>query len=395
MRLHISVYGGLCMMALAGVCAALGGCGGGGGGNGPAPIQINQPPTVNILQPATQAVTLDVRTAQSLTLKVKADDPDGGQLRCVWTWDAGSVSPAEATVNAGSEYTSTFTPPAHDGLCRLSVSVSDGEDNAVKTLTVSVIGNNVEPGTQLRIVSMTLSPDPVSPSGTAGVSCVVDNPGGKQLTYTWKTKYGRITGTGAAVSWSAPSAPGIYGIYVTVADGTTSVTAGKAATVSGPSGGLRAQYCETYRDREVVKLDGVVMERIDPTINFMWEKLSPDPAKLPGNGWGARWQGYIKCEQPGVYTFRVHVDDGARMRVQDDSGQWVSVIPNTAENWSDHTEGAWLPETPIPLNLQGGKWYPVELEFFEGAGDAFIHLYWSVNGSPEALVPQEVLKPPS
>ena len=374
----------------------LAGCGGGGsGGSELQPVPVNHPPSVSIISPASNPYVLNVTKSRTLDIKIKGEDPDGGKLNCVWTWDAGSISPAECEINAGTEMTAQFTPPNFDGQCKLKISISDGEASASKDFIINVTGWNVQPGTQLRIISISMMPDPVAPSGTANISTTVDNPGGKPLSYSWKSKYGVFSGTGSTVTWTAPKTPGVYGIYVTASDGTASAAAGKVAMVAGPTGGLLGQYFTTYRDRTVVCFGDMVMSRIDPAVNFNWEKLSPAPGKLPGDGFGARWTGFVKCEQPGDYTFRVNVDDGARMRVQDDTGKWVHVIPNDAQNWCDHAEGAWLPDPPMPLQLQGGKWYPIELEYFEGGADAFIDLYWSVNGSPETIVPQESLKPPS
>jgi len=393
--MRASICRQICLLISALLAAALAGCGGGGGSSELQPVPINHPPTVSIISPASNPYILDVTKSQTLDITLKAEDPDGGKLKCVWTWDAGSVSPDEYEIDAGTETTAQFTPPKFDGRCKLTVSISDGEASASKDIVINVTGWNVQPGTQLRILSISMTPDPVAPSGTASVSATVDNPGGKTLSYTWKSKYGTFSGTGATVAWTAPRTPGVYGIYLAVSDGTTSAAAGKAVMVAGPTGGLLGQYFTTYRDRNLVRFENMVMSRTDPTVNFHWEKLSPAPGTLPGDGFGAKWTGLVKCEQPGAYTFRVHVDDGARMRVQDDTGNWIYVIPNNTQNWRDHTEGAWLPDPVIPLQLQGGKWYPLELEYFEGGGDAFIDLYWSINGSPETIVPQESLKPPS
>lgn len=373
------------------------GCGGGGGGSSPTPLPINSPPTAAIVQPDRTPITLDVKSAQSLELKVKVNDPDGGKLQCVWSWDAGKVTPAEQNdVDAGYEVTASFQPPAYDGPCHVTMTVSDGQASATAAFTIQVTGNDVQPSGQLRITGMTLDPDPVSPSQNGTVSASVENPGNKDLTYQWSARRGSITGTGSSATWTAPDVPGVYGVYLTVSDGTTTVTSGKAMTVAGPGGGLRGEYFKTKREKNNVILDQLVMTRIDPLINFYWDKLSPDTSKLPSNeGWGARWTGYIKCEQAGTYVFRVHADDGARMKIQNDNGEWVWVIPGNDADWTDHDKGAWLPNELQPVELQGGKWYPVQLEFFQGAQNAFITMFWSVSGGPETMIEQDNLKPPS
>lgn len=373
------------------------GCGGGGGGGGSdtRPTPINHAPTAAIVSPSQSSVILDVKSSQSIDFTIQADDSDGGNLTCFWTWDAGYAEPEESTVAAGSNSSTTFTPPSYDGSCTLRATVSDGKESASVSWTIQVTGHE---GTtnQLRITAINVIPDPAQPSSTASVTASVENPGGNPLTYTWKTKYGSFSGTGSSVTWNTPSSAGAYGLYLSVSDGTYTVSAGKAVTVSGASGGLLGEYYKTVRDKNVVQLVELRLTRVDPNVNFFWEKLSPDPENFStGDGWGARWTGFVKCEQAGTYVFRAHVDDGARMKVQDDSGQWVWVMPNDSANWNDHTEGAWLPDPTVPLVLDGGKWYPIQLEYFEGGGDAFITLYWSVNGGPEDVIPQSDLMPPS
>lgn len=393
--MQANIYQKLCIVILSLLALALAGCGGGDSGNEITPIPINTPPSVSIIQPSNSPCPLNVKTNSSLDIVIQVDDPDGGKLTCAWTCNAGCMEPEESTVDAGDQVTTRFTPPNYNGSCTLEVIVNDGEDSAGASLVVQITGNDVDPEPQLRILSMNMTPDPATPSATANMSATVDNPGGKPLTYTWTSKHGRLTGTGSTVSWLSPNASGVYGIYLTVTDGTASARAGKAVMVAGPTGGLLGQYYTTNRNTGTVQFSNMVLSRIDPSVNFFWEKLSPAPGTVPGDGFGAKWTGFIKCAESGTYVFRVHVDDGVRMSIKDDSGQWVAVIPNNSENWNDHTEGAWLPETPIPLNLLGGKWYPVELDYFEGGGDAFIRLYWSINGGLESVIQQQYLKPPS
>jgi hypothetical protein len=394
--MQFSNYQRALLLATSAIVLAVIGCGGGGGGGGsdPKPEPINHPPSASIVQPTERPITLDVRSAQTVDLTVKAEDPDGNKLHCIWTWDGGSVAPSEQDSEAGYQVTARFTPPNYDGPCHVKCTVSDGQYSAEANFTVEVSGNNVQPSSQLRITGITVNPDPASPSQTANLTAVVQNPEGKTLTYTWAAKAGHISGSGASVTWDTPNVPGIYGLYVTVSDGTNIVASGKAVTVAGPSGGLLGEYFKTKREKNIVYLDNLVMTRVDPMVNLVWENLSPDPEHLGNEGWGARWTGFIKCEQPGTYVFRVHVDDGARMKIQNDNGEWVDVIPNCDADWTDHNKGAWLPAETVPLDLQGGKWYPVQLEFFQGAENAFVELYWSINGGEETLIEQEYLKPP-
>ncbi len=369
------------------------GCGGGGGGSSIAPQPINRAPALTVVDPDPNPATLDISKATSMQLCFRGDDPDGGELSYVCTWDAGSVTPAQGKMQAGSQCVVNFNAPSYNGLCTVTVIVSDGQASAEKQIKINVVGAVTNPDAELRVLGMTVSPSPVPPGGAATLTASVQNEPGKTLTYKWESMFGKVIGNGVNATWNAPTISGVYGVYVTVSDGVSQVKYGQAVSVAAPEGGVLGQYFKTVREMNVVRLQTEVLTRIDPDINFNWYKLSPDPAKLGGDGWGARWTGYIKAEAAGTYVFRVHVDDGARMKVMDDSGAWVAVIPNTTENWIDHVEGAWLPAQPVPLQLSGGKWYPFEIEYFEGAEEAFIVLYWSVNGGPEEIVPQSVLKP--
>ncbi|MHB0998957.1 MAG: PA14 domain-containing protein [Armatimonadota bacterium] len=374
----------------------LAGCGGGGGGsNDPNPEVINRPPSITIISPTTDPVSLNVTQSKTLAIKAKVNDPDGGQVDLVATWSGGSVSPSSVKVNVGAETTMTFTAPKYNGQCTVTLAANDGQASDAETIRINVSGVVEDPSTILRIMDIDASPETVSPGGTAAITAVVSNPGGKALTYKWTTISGRIIGSTNTAQWVAPNTPGIFGTYLQVSDGTETVKSGIPVIVSSGNGGLLGEYYRTKRESNVVSLETKVFSRIDPAINFNWMGLSPDVSKLPSDGFGVRWTGFIKGEVSGTYVLRVHVDDGARMRVMDDDGKWINIIPDNPTNWIDHDNGAWLPNPVVPIELQGGKWYPIDLQYFEGGENAFIRLYWSINGGPEVIIPQSMLKPPS
>ena len=373
------------------------GCGGGGGGTTQKtnPIPIDKAVSVSIDSPISNPAIVDVSQTSSMQLKFKVDGPPNKQLTYVVTWDNGSVSPAEGTVTAGTTTTLNFTPPNTNGICNITISVSNGKDVATKAIQINVTGITPAPTPQPTIQSIDANPATLQPGGQRTVTVNVNNPGGQPLTYSWSARYGQISGSGNTITWTAPNNPGIYAIYLTVSDGTSTIKTGVPVTVTSGDGGLLGQYFKTARIRNVPILQTEIFRRVDPNINLTWYNVSPNPALMTNTGWGARWTGYIKCEVPGTYVFRVHVDDGARLRIMDDTNQWQDAIPDNAADWSDHVGGAWLPATTVPLTLTGGKWYPIELEFFQGADNAFITLYWSINGGTEQIVPQNCLMPPS
>jgi hypothetical protein len=59
----------------------------------------------------------------------------------------------------------------------------------------------------------------VIPSGSYQIACNASDRDGDKLSYNWSTRAGTISGTGATVNWTAPSAEGSYNITVSVTDG--------------------------------------------------------------------------------------------------------------------------------------------------------------------------------
>lgn len=368
------------------------GCGGGGGGGSTStPQVVDKPPTLSLVSPASSPVNLDFGTSKTMTLRVKPDDPDTKNLHMVVTWDYGNVTPADSTVQAGTEQSLTFTPPPYDKLCTITITVSDGEYSVAKTVAVNVTGNGSSEN-QFAVTSFNVTPNPVTPGSAVTITPAISNPAGKTLTYYWTSASGSLAGKyNPVTTWTAPTTAGIYGVYLQISDGTTTVRSGCLVSASGPSGGLTGTYYHTSRSNNIVSLTDAVFKRADPNINFDWQKLGPGNGLAP-SAFGVVWTGYVRCDAAGTYAFRAHVDDGVRMKIMNDAGQWVDVIPDNRENWIDHDKGAWLPAQVIPVTLNGGKWYPIHVEYFQGAADAFIHLYWTVNGGTEQIVPQDVLK---
>ena len=57
-----------------------------------------------------------------------------------------------------------------------------------------------------------------APLGSLQVTCTASSPDGDELSYSWSASGGNITGTGAAVNWTAPEEVGMYDITVVVTD---------------------------------------------------------------------------------------------------------------------------------------------------------------------------------
>lgn len=118
-------------------------------------------------------------------------------------------------------------------------------------------------------------------------------------------------------------------------------------------------YAEFFDNRA---LDGEpVLVRNDAAVNFDWGESSPASDVLHPDAFSARWRRTINVESA-TYRFRVLVDDGARLWVDDrlliDAWQ-----PQAATLYEEDIE------------LEAGS-VPVRLEYYENGGLAQVALQW-------------------
>jgi hypothetical protein len=109
-------------------------------------------------------------------------------------------------------------------------------------------------------------------------------------------------------------------------------------------------------------LSGVpVLVRNDVGINFDWGPDSPGPG-VPADDFSARWSRTLHIDEDGVYHFRVVVDDGGRLWVDDELviDRWRTGVPK------GYSAEVWLEEGDHRLRL----------EYFEFRYDAQVHLDW-------------------
>lgn len=103
--------------------------------------------------------------------------------------------------------------------------------------------------------------------------------------------------------------------------------------------------------------------RTEPGINFSWERGSPAP-EIPATNWSARWTGHLSVPTSGEYSFCMYADDGCRLFIADERiiDHW------SLDGGSEHHVGK--------IRLTAGQKYPVRIEYFQGPGNAGIHLSW-------------------
>jgi len=121
----------------------------------------------------------------------------------------------------------------------------------------------------------------------------------------------------------------------------------------------------------------LIMERIDPTVNFNWGGSSPDPSMNP-DGFTVRWTGTITVPTSATYTFYTQTDDGVRLWV---GGQQI------IDNWTDHSNT----QNDGDIALAKGQQYEIILEFYENGGDAVCELNWESATITRQAIPSQYL----
>ena len=145
-----------------------------------------------------------------------------------------------------------------------------------------------------------------------------------------------------------------------------------ASAVTGVGTGLIANY---FSDTE---LNDLAMTRVDPTVNFDWGQGSPDPTKVPADGFGARWTGKVQAQFDETYTFYTTSDEGVALWV---NGQQL------IDDFTDHT----LADDSGTISLKAGELYDIRLDYYDNAFDASISLSWSSASTAKQIIPQSQL----
>jgi beta-glucosidase len=157
------------------------------------------------------------------------------------------------------------------------------------------------------------------------------------------------------------------GVDVTYAQGPSST--GKLPAVatdyltptSGDGHGLTAKYY----DNKTLSGDPVVT-RTDPDVDFTWHGAPADG--VPATNFSASWTGKLSPPTTGSYTLSLTSDDGSRLIVD---GKTV------IDNWGDHGSQT----KTATLDLTQGEAADIEIDYYQGTGDALVSLGWTIPGS--------------
>jgi beta-glucosidase len=141
--------------------------------------------------------------------------------------------------------------------------------------------------------------------------------------------------------------------------------------------GLKGEY---FNGRDLA--GPAVVTRVDRTVNFRWDRLSPTTEmvlrgeltadKALGNDeFSARWTGQVVAPVTGTYEITVTADDGFRLDV---AGARV------LDEWTATPQAR---ARTAKVELKAGQAYDVKLEYFEGNRDAEVRLNWRQPGAKD------------
>ncbi len=141
----------------------------------------------------------------------------------------------------------------------------------------------------------------------------------------------------------------------------------------GDGVGLTGEY---FASREMA---GEPLVRLDPTIDFDWQRAAPWP-DFPRNGFAVRWQGQLQAERSGNQLLHLLSDDRARLWLD---GELL------IDEWREHA----LQESTALVFLEAGRRYLVRIDYFENRGDARVQLSWSHPEHPKSVIPSTAWYP--
>ncbi|MDG6224306.1 MAG: S8 family serine peptidase [Candidatus Thermoplasmatota archaeon] len=168
------------------------------GANSPPEIisMVAEPETVNVLG--------------TVTVTIRARDPDEDRLNYTLTSDAGEIS--------GNGPTFTWKAPSTSGNHTLRGAVTDTFGaSAISQVVVRVMEGTAN--TPPLISSFRGNPTMVPPNGTSMLTTVARDPDGDELTYSYSAELGTIEGEGMVVTYIAPDEIGDDRVTVVVKDG--------------------------------------------------------------------------------------------------------------------------------------------------------------------------------
>ncbi len=177
------------------------------GGN-PPPPPPNHAPTVTVTANPTKVFA---GSNDSIVLQAQAADADNDPLNYKWTATGGAV---EGT-GAETRWNSAGVAP---GKYTITTAVDDGRGGTANATTEVTVEQ--KPNTAPVVSSCAANPSTITVGQQSTVTTTATDADNDQLTYSYTTSGGKVTGSGASVQFDSTGvAPGTYTITCSASDG--------------------------------------------------------------------------------------------------------------------------------------------------------------------------------
>jgi beta-glucosidase len=206
---------------------------------------------------------------------------------------------------------------------------------------------------------------PLSSSKTRSIAVIGDGAGVDTLTNGGGSA--QIDGTGVVTPYQGIKARAGSSATVTYSQGDAGPTgyptidSSYFTPPSGTGHGLQGDYyAGTTKDTPLTGTP--TASRVDPQVKFSWNGAAPAPG-VAGANFSTKWTGTLTPPVSGTYTFGLGSDDGSRLLINGNV-----VIDNW--NYQQYTNKTGQ------VTLTAGQPVQIEVDFFQGTGDALVNLGW-------------------
>ena len=189
----------------------------------PAPPEVKRPNQAPVIETINYAK--DAFANSEVQIDCTARDADSDNLTYTWTSEAGEIR--------GKGYSVLWMPPSKMGTYPITLSVTDGKGGvATENISIRVLTNadgTATPEVDIKLKLGATEPVIVDKQRiriwmTTDITCIVENAGVGDLTYTWSATEGKLQGNGLEtgkadkIKWIAPGVRGDDTVSVTVKD---------------------------------------------------------------------------------------------------------------------------------------------------------------------------------
>ena len=165
----------------------------------------NYPPRIKSFESDKKVVVFN----DSTKIYCTAVDKDNDSLTYQWSISGGSFTGTGSVIN--------WQAPSSLDSYLIICTVNDNHGGTISDSLYIEVAEYIN--TDPVITGITAHPRKIHLGSDSEIKCAATDPDGDILNYTWSAIYGSISGTGAVITWTAPSSAGNYYITCLVNDG--------------------------------------------------------------------------------------------------------------------------------------------------------------------------------